>query len=400
MRNPSIILAGLSPLLLAASCGTAPSGDSVAAAANETTRPTAATSASATSFDGNFAVTEIASLNEPWAGAFVPGTSVLLVTEKSGSIRGFDTETGRTFEVSGVPTVDYGGQGGLGDIAFRPSETSDKLGGQRIYLSYAESGESDTRGAAVGAGQLTCDDNTCAITAFEPVWRQAPKTTGRGHYSHRLLFSQDETQLFIASGDRQKLEPAQDNSNTLGTIVRLNLDGSPVADNPLASGPQVSRDIYSWGHRNILGMAYDSEGKMWEIEHGPAGGDELNLVAKGANYGWPTRSNGKHYNGNPITDHSADDGFTKPAITWTPVIAPGDMIAYTGDMFAGMKGDMLVAGLQSRGLVRIAIEGDTAREVARYDLDNRIRSVIEGPDGALFVLEDGEGGRLLKLTPG
>ncbi|MEC9109080.1 MAG: PQQ-dependent sugar dehydrogenase, partial [Pseudomonadota bacterium] len=159
-------------------------------------------------------------------------------------------------------------------------------------------------------------------------------------------------------------------------------------------------DIWSMGHRNILGMDFDAQGRLWEVEHGPAGGDELNLVQKGANYGWPLRSNGEHYDGGAITDHSADDGFAKAAIGWTPVIAPGSMTFYTGDLFDGLAGDLLIAGLKSQAIVRVAIDGETATETARYDMGARIREIVEGPDGALWVLEDGDGGRLLELRPG
>lgn len=324
-----------------------------------------------------------------------------MITEKGGQIRGLNTANGEAIIITGAPEVDYGGQGGLGDIAFLESEASDTIDGRTIYLSWAEAGEGNTRGAVVGKGTLECNTATsCAVEGLNVIWRQGPKTSKRGHYSHRIIFSPDEQYMFVASGDRQELEPAQDTSNTLGTMVRLNLDGSPADGNPLADTAGASNEIYSWGHRNILGVAYDAQGRLWDIEHGPAGGDELNLVTMGANYGWPTRSNGDHYNGDDIPDHTEDDGFTKPAIHWTPVIAPGDMIAYEGSMFGDMQGDFLVAGLQSGGLVRIAIDGDNATEVARYDMGNRIRSLAEAPDGALWVLEDGSDARLLKLTPG
>lgn len=160
----------------------------------------------------------------------------------------------------------------------------------------------------------------------------------------------------------------------------------------------MTAQIWSYGHRNLLGFDFDAEGRLWDVEHGPAGGDEFNLVEAGANYGWPKRSNGDHYNGDDIPDHTADDGFNKPAVWWTPVIAPGDMIFYRGDMFGAWKGDALIAGLGALGLVRVEIDGDTATEAARYDLEGRIRSVDEAPDGSLWVFEDGEGGRLLHLT--
>lgn len=331
----------------------------------------------------------------------MPGTPVLVFTEKGGTIRAYDTRTDRAISVSGAPTVDYGGQGGLGDIAFLQSEADGTIDRRTVYLSWAEAGSGDTRGAVVGRGEMVCEEaDACRIEGLSVVWRQAPKTTGRGHYSHRIVFSENEDFMFVASGDRQKLDPAQDTSNTLGTVVRLNLDGSPASGNPLAGQSGASDEIWSYGHRNILGMAYDAQGRLWDVEHGPAGGDELNLVQEGANYGWPTRSNGDHYNGDDIPDHTADDGFDKPAITWTPVIAPGNMIAYQGDLFGGMAGDFLISGLRSQGLVRVAINGDSASEVARYDLGERIRSVTEGPDGALWVFEDGENARLLELRPG
>lgn len=383
----SVLLATLSPLVLLASCGNGYSTDGTAEAVS-TPSPDG-------DFGGSFAVTEHGTFAEPWASAFIPGTKMLFITEQAGTAKIVDTANGRLITVSGLPEVDYGGQGGLGDVAFLPSEASATMSERTIYLSWAEAGEGDTRGAVVGRGTLSCEEaDACAIEGLTVIWRQAPKVTGRGHYSHRLAFSPDESFLFVASGDRQKLEPAQDTSNTLGSIVRLNLDGSPAAGNP------VGAEIWSYGHRNILGMDFDADGRLWEIEHGPAGGDELNLVQRGANYGWPTRSDGDHYNGDDIPDHTADDGFVKPVLGWTPVIAPGNMTFYTGDLFGGMAGDLLISGLKTEALVRVAIDGETATEVARYPMQARIRSVIEGPDGALWVLEDGEQGRLLELRPG
>ncbi len=380
------LLAALStPALLLASCANAETGESAAT-------PAAAEGAP-------YTVSTAGAFNEPWALAFAPGTQVLFVTEKSGNLRFLDTASGAEGTVSGVPTVDYGGQGGLGDIAFLPSESAATLGGRTIYLSWAEAGEGDTRGAAVGRGRLECPQPTaCTIEGLTVIWRQAPKVTGRGHYSHRLAFSPDGQHLFVASGDRQKLQPAQDTANTLGTSVRLNLDGTPAADNPLAAQGGASAEIWSWGHRNILGMAWDAGGRLWEVEHGPAGGDELNLVQAGANYGWPVRSNGVHYNGDPIPDHSADDGFVKPAAHWTPVIAPGDMLIYRGAMFPAWQGHALMPGLASEALIAVALDGENAREAGRYDFGKRLRAIAEGPDGAVWIAEDGKDARLLKLT--
>lgn len=385
------MLAALSTsALMLASCANAETGESTQA--DGTIVATTGTAAP-------FTTTAVATFEEPWAIAFAPGTPVLFVTEKSGSLKLVDTATGKQGTVSGVPAVDYGGQGGLGDVAFLPAEASSTLGGRTIYLSWAEAGEADTRGAAVGRGTLVCTGPTaCAIEGLTVIWRQTPKVTGRGHYSHRLAISPDGKYLFVASGERQKMQPAQDTSVTLGKIVRLNLDGTPAAGNPLADKGGVTAEIWSWGHRNILGMDWDASGRLWEIEHGPAGGDELNLVKAGANYGWPVRSDGDHYNGEPIPDHEASDGFAQPAVSWTPVIAPGDMLIYTGTMFKDWQGHVIMPGLASKALIDVALDGETAREAKRHDFEKRLRSIAEGPDGALWVAEDGKGAKLLKLT--
>lgn len=382
--SQSFALAISLPALVLASCANAESGESANVAAEE----------------GEMTITPMGQFERPWAIEFIPGTSMLLITEKPGTIKVMDTETGEIGTVSGAPEVAYGGQGGLGDIAFLASESDSAIDGRTIYLSWAEySEDGETRGAALGRGTLTCSAvDACSVDGLEVVWRQAPKTEGRGHYSHRIAVSADEQYLFVASGDRQLQTPAQDLSNTLGTIVRLNLDGSPAEGNPFADQGGVTAEIWSYGHRNILGMDWDAEGRLWDVEHGPAGGDELNLVVRENNYGWPTRSYGENYNGDPIPDHTEDDGFVKPAITWTPVIAPGDMIFYSGDMFGPWQGDALIAGLRSQALIRVAIDGESASEVARYEVGGRLRSVEQGPDGAIWVAEDGPEGRILKLT--
>ncbi len=397
MKKIAILAASLSPLLLAASCGSTPSGNNSVAPAPATGGGTAA----GETFDGEFAVTAHGSFDEPWANAFVPGTPMLFITEKPGTAKIVDTRTGNVTNVTGLPRVDYGGQGGLGDVAFLPSQAADTIGTRTIYLSWVEAGEGDTRGAVVGRGNLVCSaSNNCAVQGLDIIWRQQPKVGGRGHYSHRIAFSPDERYMFVASGERQKQTPAQDTSNTLGTIVRLNLDGTAAAGNPLADRGSPSDQIWSWGHRNILGLAFDGEGRLWEVEHGPAGGDELNLVKKGANYGWPERSNGDNYDGSNIPDHAPGDGFEKFVINWTPVSTPADMVFYSGDLFRGWKGDIILPGLKTQALLRIEVDGTEAREAARFDMSKRMRAVAEGPDGALWALEDGQGGRLLELRPG
>lgn len=393
MTRSARLLAALStPALMLASCANAETGETAAEAQGEIS----ATTGPATPFKA----AELATFEEPWAIAFAPGTSTLFVTEKAGALKFIDTATGATGTVSGVPAVDYGGQGGLGDVAFLPGESAGALGERTIYLSFAEAGEGDTRGAAVGRGKLVCASATaCSLEGFSVIWRQTPKVTGRGHYSHRLAFSPDGKYLFVASGERQKMQPAQDTSVTLGKIVRLNLDGTPAAGNPMADKGGVSAEIWSWGHRNILGIDWDAQGRLWEVEHGPAGGDELNLVKPGANYGWPVRSNGEHYNGDPIPDHEPSDGFAQPAASWTPVIAPGDMVIYSGDLFSAWKGHALMPGLGSKALIDVALDGETAKEAGRWGFEKRLRTIAQGPDGAVYVAEDGKGARLFKLNP-
>lgn len=347
-----------------------------------------------------FTVTEHGTFAEPWAAAFEPGTGNLFITEKEGKIKFYQPATGKTGLVSGVPKVDYGGQGGLGDIAFAPDYQTSRT----IYLSWVEAGaktgDGDTRGAVVGKGTLVCEDqDRCAIAGLNIIWRQAPKVSGRGHYSHRITFSPGGQYLYIASGDRQKMQPAQDRSNNLGSVVRLTLDGAPAPGNPFADDGRVASEIWSYGHRNILGLEFDPRGRLWGLEHGPKGGDELNLVKAGANYGWPVVSNGVHYNNDPIPDHTTRPDFAAPAISWTPVIAPGDFIFYNGAMFANWRGDALIAGLSSNAIVRVSFDGDTVTETGRYDMGERIREIVEGPDGAIWVLEDTGNGRLLRLTP-
>jgi glucose/arabinose dehydrogenase len=239
------------------------------------------------------------------------------------------------------------------------------------------------------------------LADVETIWRQWPKVTGRGHYSHRIAFGPGDY-LWITSGDRQKMEPAQDLSNNLGTVVRLNDDGSVPEGNPFADRGGVSAQIWSYGHRNLLGLAFSPDGRLWDIEHGPRGGDEINLIERGANYGWPLVSDGDHYDGMPIPDHDTTSDYHPPAISWNPVIGPGNLIFYTGAMFPEWNGYAIASGMVSQGLVFVAIDEGSAREAARYPMGARIRSVVQGPDGALWVIEDerdGSQGRLLRLTP-
>ena len=351
-----------------------------------------------------FDVETIADFHEPWAMDFLPDGR-MLVTEKKGSVYIVNQQGQKTRPLSGVPNVDYGGQGGLGDVAVHPDFANNNL----VYLSYAESGPGNTRGAAVARGVLNETNGGGYLSDVEVVWRQYPKVFGRGHYAHRIVFH--DGYMWISSGDRQKFTPSQDMQSNIGKIVRLYDDGSVPDDNPFVDyldqdafvdDEGVYGEIWSIGHRNPLGIAFDLDGQLWNIEMGPAGGDELNRVVRGGNYGYPVVSNGEHYDGRPIPDHDTRPEFNEPAAWWTPVVSPGNLIVYGGDQFADWRGDALVAGLSSMAIVRISLDGESAREVERYGMGARIRSVEEGPDGALWVLEDERAssqGRMLKLTP-
>lgn len=327
-----------------------------------------------------FSVAPLASFNQPWAIAFLPGTKQALVTERGGKLKLWQ-EGGAVLDVSSVPAVVHAGQGGLGDIALAPDFGSSGS----VYLSWAEAGANGTAGAAVARARLI-QGSAPRLDGLQVIWRQNPKVTGRGHYGHRLAFSPDGRHLFISSGDRQKMAPAQDMSGNLGKIVRVELDGTHEV-------------IWTRGMRNPLGLKFDAQGRLWDLEHGPAGGDELNLIEQGKNYGWPLVSFGDHYDGRKIPRPSTRPDLALPAISWNPVIAPGDFIFCRCAAFPNWRGQALIASLGAQGLVRVAINGTKAREVERYNLDARIRSIAEREDGALFVLEDGEGGRLMRLTP-
>jgi len=334
------------------------------------------------------------SFNEPWAMAFLPDRR-LLVTERPGRLLLVDPADGRTVPVSGVPDVAYGGQGGLGDIILHPRFKENGW----IYLSFAEADGSGKRGAAVARARLDTASPRPGLRDFQVIWRQTPKVSGSGHYSHRLAFGSDG-KLYITSGERQLQTPAQSWTQNLGKIIRLNEDGSVPPDNPFQDKGELAKTFWTLGHRNLLGIAFDEAGRLWTHEMGPRHGDELNLIQKGDNYGWPLVSWGNQYSGEDIPDHDTRPEFHAPAEYWIPSIAPSGLIIYSGDLFPEWKGDALIGGLVSQALIRVSISGGRAEERERFSMGKRIREVEQGPDGALWVLEDGRGGRLLRLTPG
>ena len=340
-----------------------------------------------------FTILNIGKFDHPWAIEFLPDEKILL-TEMRGSLKLLDSKGAFLGDVKGVPDVAFGGQGGLGDIALHPAFEQNQL----VYLSYAEAGPGNTSGAAVAKAKLHINQNGSQMTGLEVIWRQYPKVTGKGHFGHRLVFG-PEGYLWISSGERQKFDPSQDMESNLGKMVRLNSDGSKPADNPF-SGGLVQSQIWSIGHRNPLGVAFDDRDNLWVVEMGPKGGDELNLVNRKSNFGYPIVSNGDHYSGADIPDHDTRPEFDAPKITWTPVISPSSMLFYTGKEFPNWRGSLFIGGLSSRALIRVTLSDGEAREAERFGMNKRIRDVEQGPDGAIWLLEDGRrgSGQLMKLT--
>ncbi len=363
-------------LLGLSACGGSPSATAQEGAAS-TARP--------------FAVTPVADFETPWAMIFLPGsglplTNMALVTERDGRLWLVDVTNGNKQAVSGTPAAAVAGQGGLGDVVTSP----DFAGNRRVYLSFAEGGATGTSGAALGYGTLELGEGAPRLANFRVIWRQTPKVTGNGHFSHRIAFARDGT-IFLSSGDRQKMSPAQDRNSDLGKIIHLTAEGQPIGGR-----------FYTLGHRNSLGLAFDGEGRLWNVEMGPGGGDELNLIERGNNYGWPEASYGSHYDGADIPDDHAGRGFAEPKLWWNPSISPAGLVIYSGDLFPDWKGDALFGALSGQALLRADLDGSSARKADQWDMGARIREVEQGPRGEVYLLEDGgrgSQGRLLRLEP-
>lgn len=341
----------------------------------------------------DFAVTDHGTFDEGWAMAFLPGTDHLLVTERGGGLKLRNQETGEVREVSGAPEVHHSGQAGMHDVIPGPTFADDGT----VYLSWVRD---HPRGAQGVVGRGTLDVGTRKLTDLDVIWGQTP-AAGDGHLALRLLIQGDH--LYVTSGDRQEFTPAQDTADNLGAVVRLTLDGAPAPGNPWAGDQDAdggaAAELWTIGHRNPLGIAEDATGGIWVSEMGPRHGDELNLLAEGGNYGWPEASMGDHYNGETIPDHADGDGFIPPAAHWVPAISPGNLMIYRGTLFDGWSNSALLGGLSGRNIVRVELDGETATVVGEWDMGARIRAIDEAPDGSLWLLEDGAGGRLRELRP-
>lgn len=342
-----------------------------------------------------FDVSPVAEFDEPWAMTFLPDGR-LLVTEKRGNLYVVTQDGEKSRRIEDVPDVAYRGQGGLGDVILHPDYENNDL----IYLSYAESGVGNVRGAAVARARLVMNEegDRGRLEDVDVIWRQNPKVTDDGHYGHRMVFDADGY-LFITSGERQKFDPAQQMNGNLGKIVRLYEDGRIPEDNPFFEEGDVTAEIWTLGHRNPLGIAIAPDGRLWNHEMGPQHGDEFNLIVRGDNYGYPIVSEGDHYGGEPIPNHDTRPEFNAPEVAWIPTVAPAGLIFYTGEQFPEWQGSALLGGLRSEALVRVEVNGESAAEAERFDMGKRIREVEQGPDGAVWLLEDRDNARLLKLTP-
>jgi glucose/arabinose dehydrogenase len=386
---------------------------------------TSTTAQPATGSGRPFRSSAVATFDSPWALAFLPGTSTAIVTEKPGRLWLVDIRTGAKQPVSGAPHVVLSSQGGLLDVAVSPTFATDN----QVYLSYSEPSSNGGSGLALARARLVRAPGAARLDGLQLLWHDPAGGEG-GQFGAIILFAPDGKSLFLSSGERQRFTPAQDRDQPLGKILHLTLDGKPAPDNPWFGrtgaatvkitdpprdteaaktapgrqfkwpGPNLTpAETWSIGHRNPYGLAFDAQGRLWETEMGPRGGDELNLIERGRNYGWPLVSEGANYDGVPIPPPSSRSSLTPPKLFWNPVISPTSLLIYNGDLFPQWKGSGFIGALSGQALVRVTFHGDSARKADQWDMGARIRFVGQGPDGAIYLLEDGDGGRLLRLTP-
>ncbi|MGJ5080884.1 PQQ-dependent sugar dehydrogenase [Bradyrhizobium sp. HKCCYLS3013] len=339
-----------------------------------------------------FEARAVAEFDTPWAIAFLPDGR-MLITEKPGRIF-LVTQDGKKIQIGNVPAVAARGQNGLLDIAVSPSFATTS----QIYLTYTEPSSEGSR-LVLTRAVLSLANDSAALTDPVVIWRQTP-AGGGGQPGGIIAFDPSGTHLFLTVGDRMQPNSAQDPRQARGKVLRLNLDGATPSDNPRAEDKGVPAQTWTSGHRNPYGLAFASDGKLWLHEMGPRGGDELNLIEPGKNYGWPLVSNGDNYDGTPIPRHATRPDLAPPALYWDPVIAPAGLVFYDGPMFPQWKGSALIGGLRAQALVRVAFRPDgQPDEAERWDMGERIRDVAVAPDGAVWVIEDDSPGRLLRLTP-
>ena len=372
-----------------------------------------------------FNMEQVTTLSLPWKIAFLPDGR-MLITEKVGGMR-LVTQQGAKMPVTGTPAVLWRGQGGMLGVYLSPHYAKD----HNIYLTYSEPGEPGGSSLALARAKLKIDKDAASLEGLQVIWRDGGRGDG-GQFGAEVAFSPDGKYLFLSSGDRQRMTPAQDPNSPLGKILRLTLDGKPAPGNPMAGktgtptvpiidppenteaaktapvvrtytfpGPNLTpSETWATGIRTPYGLAFAPDGRLWELEHGPRGGDELNLVEPGKNYGWPLVSYGHNYDGVPIASPDTRPDLTKPVIYWVPVIAPGNMVFYKGAMFSQWNGSALVSGLISKALIRITFDGKGGAQTAeRWDVGHRIRDVEVAPDGAVWMIEDAKPGGLFRLTP-
>jgi glucose/arabinose dehydrogenase len=371
-----------------------------------------------------FNVTKVATFNLPWRIAFLPDGR-MLVTEKVGPVW-LVTPQGEKTPVSNVPQVVYGGQGGMLGIYASPNYATD----HSVYLTYSEPNEGGSS-LALARARLATGNGTASLEGLQVIWHDAAGGRG-GQFGGAVAFSPDKRYLFLTVGDRQRMAPAQDPNSPLGKVLRLTLDGKPAPGNPGAgktgaasipiidpprdteaaktapvlrsytfSGPNPTpAETWTSGHRTPYGLAFGPDGRLWELEHGPRGGDELNLIEPGKNYGWPLVSYSTNYNGVPIPSPDTRSDLTKPVVYWNPVIAPGNLMFYKGSVFPQWQGSAFAGGMGSRSLTRIVFDGKGGAKAAeRWDMGFRVRDVASAPDGAIWFLEDANPGGLYRATP-
>ena len=370
-----------------------------------------------------FTMTQVATFSLPWRIAFLPDGR-MLITEKTGPVW-LVTQAGAKTPVANIPAALHEGQGGMLGVFLSPHYAADHF----VYLTYAEPGDGGSS-LALARAKLSLADGKAGLDGLQVIWRDGERGKG-GQFGAQIAFAPDGKSLFLTVGDRQRFTPAQDPNQPLGKILHLTLDGKPAPGNPMAGktgaatvpvidpakdteaaktapvvrtyafpGPNLTpAETWTTGHRTPYGLAFAPDGRLWEVEHGPRGGDELNLIEPGKNYGWPLVSYAANYDGVPIDSPDSRPDLTKPVLYWTPVIAPGNLVFYKGAMFPQWQGSALIGGMGTKTLNRIVISGASAKSAERWDVGHRIRDVEVAPDGALWLLEDADPGALYRVTP-